>query len=247
MLVYEQFLLARPPRLARFCLTLENMFLSMQGVKNVLLKLFPSKATWESGVCDRAIQGLCVVHSESTRSDWFKAPNGTRLTVLAPSQFLAESDLRFDPLDGSSNVDAGIAVGTIFGIFKARKTWWDMQRKAWVEKGLWPAWIDSCARNLKTLQFVTCQRTWRRIKPFLLNIYKHSERPWNHNNALHARSHYVAFHSRHNGMPLDKVHAILMLCELYTRTIFLLTRHTLWGEMRAICSDQNGKVLLQPG
>ena len=25
---------------------------------------------------------------------------------------------RFDPLDGSSNVDAGIAVGTIFGIFK---------------------------------------------------------------------------------------------------------------------------------
>ena len=26
--------------------------------------------------------------------------------------------LRFDPLDGSSNVDAGIAVGTIFGIFK---------------------------------------------------------------------------------------------------------------------------------
>ena len=28
--------------------------------------------------------------------------------------------MRFDPLDGSSNVDAGIAVGTIFGIFKAR-------------------------------------------------------------------------------------------------------------------------------
>lgn len=27
----------------------------------------------------------------------------------------------FDPLDGSSNIDCGVSIGTIFGIYKAQK------------------------------------------------------------------------------------------------------------------------------
>jgi fructose-1,6-bisphosphatase I len=30
----------------------------------------------------------------------------------------------FDPLDGSSNIDCGVSIGTIFGIYKCRDVVW---------------------------------------------------------------------------------------------------------------------------
>ena len=52
----------------------------------------------------------------------------------------------FDPLDGSSNVDAGIAVGTIFGIFK------DFKGTSYISGG---------RSRRSRMPFVTCRRTSR--------------------------------------------------------------------------------------
>lgn len=53
-------------------------------------------------------------------------------------------DVRFDPLDGSSNVDAGIAVGTIFGIFKARLLDRSCSWSSWHVYSLSGIWRDQC-------------------------------------------------------------------------------------------------------
>ena len=37
---------------------------------------------------------------------------------VSNARVLSDSCVVFDPLDGSSNIDAGVNVGTIFGVYK---------------------------------------------------------------------------------------------------------------------------------
>ena len=50
---------------------------------------------------------LCVAASEET--DYL---------IVPPPELTGEFCVTFDPLDGSSNIDAGVNVGTIFGIYR---------------------------------------------------------------------------------------------------------------------------------
>ena len=50
---------------------------------------------------------LCVGASEETDQ-----------LIVPPVELTGEFCVTFDPLDGSSNIDAGVNVGTIFGIYR---------------------------------------------------------------------------------------------------------------------------------
>ena len=40
--------------------------------------------------------------------------------IVIPEEHRGGYCVTFDPLDGSSNIDCGVSIGTIFGIYKAR-------------------------------------------------------------------------------------------------------------------------------
>ena len=67
---------------------------------------------------------LCAMVSEE-RDDWISIP-----TRYPKGNYV----LVFDPLDGSSNIDANVTIGTIFGIFRAK----DLENRGRIEDCLRP-------------------------------------------------------------------------------------------------------------
>lgn len=58
----------------------------------------------------------------STPVRWYASEERTDTQLLNPEGVLA---LAIDPLDGSSNIDVNISIGTIFSIFDAKETGWE--------------------------------------------------------------------------------------------------------------------------
>lgn len=65
---------------------------------------------------------LCLAHAASSQLSPPRHPPPSK-QVAVEETFSGEYVVVFDPLDGSSNIDAGISVGSIFGIYEPRWEW----------------------------------------------------------------------------------------------------------------------------